>query len=232
MVNNSDQLTLEHGAHVGVPLANHGGVEVGYLDLASSVSMASLQQGAAGALHMDLGGNLPGSGYDRLSVLGSAQLNGALEVGLINGYVPAVGTTFDLLDWGSLSGAFSSLDLPQIFGRAWNTSSLYFNGQISLTSAAQLPGDYNNDGTVNAADYAIWRDTVGSTTNLAADGNFSGAIDDGDYNLWRANFGASLGSGTLVTAVPEPGLIGWLPLALAWTLSSSRKGASSRSDLK
>ena len=37
------------------------------------------------------------------------------------------------------------------------------NGWPSLSPPAPaLPGDYNNDGTVDAADYVVWRDTLGS----------------------------------------------------------------------
>jgi GH35 family endo-1,4-beta-xylanase len=66
-------------------------------------------------------------------------------------------------------------------------------------------GDYNGDGKVDAADYTVWRDTLGSTTDLRADGNGNGSIDAGDYDTWVAKFGNvySSGSGT-AAAVPEP----------------------------
>jgi serralysin len=55
-----------------------------------------------------------------------------------------------------------------------------------------LPGDYNNNGTVDLADYVLWRNSLGQTgDDLAADGNHNGLIDAGDYDLWRANFGRS-----------------------------------------
>jgi hypothetical protein len=56
---------------------------------------------------------------------------------------------------------------------------------------APLTADYNGNGNVDAADYTVWRDTLGSMTNLAADGNANGEIDPGDYDTWKENFGAS-----------------------------------------
>jgi hypothetical protein len=71
---------------------------------------------------------------------------------------------------------------------------------------ATLPGDYNQDHVVAAADYTIWRDTLTETgNNLAADGNGSGAVDGADYELWRAHFGETVVQGRSVgNVVPEP----------------------------
>jgi hypothetical protein len=90
-----------------------------------------------------------------------------------------------------------------------------------------IDGDYNGDGAVNTADYTVWRDTLGSTTNLAADGNGNNAIDTGDYNVWRANFGQ--GGGSATAAVPEPTAIIILFAALMWSpfyARAANKGAS------
>lgn len=74
--------------------------------------------------------------------------------------------------------------------------------------AAQLAGDYNNDGAVNALDYAAWRSDFGSTTHLAADGNGNGVVDLADYVLWRKVMaGGGAGFGNALSAVPEPGLL-------------------------
>ena len=68
------------------------------------------------------------------------------------------------------------------------------------TIAAQiLVGDYNENGSVDAPDYNVWRDTFGSDTELAADGNLNGVVDAPDYNVWRDNFGNTIGE-----PVPEP----------------------------
>ena len=67
-----------------------------------------------------------------------------------------------------------------------------------------LAGDYNNDGTVNAADYSVWRDALGTSgIGLAADGSGNGTVDMADYDVWRNNLGAASAVATQVH-VPEP----------------------------
>jgi hypothetical protein len=70
-----------------------------------------------------------------------------------------------------------------------------------------VPGDYNKNGIVDAADYVIYRKTLGQTgAGLPADGNGNGSVDPGDYTFWRARFGntSGAGSGAISTAIPEP----------------------------
>jgi hypothetical protein len=68
-----------------------------------------------------------------------------------------------------------------------------------------LPGDYNNDGKVAAADYVVWRKNDGMNTTLPND-PIGPPIDQDQYNQWAQNFGNSNpGSGSAPTAaVPEP----------------------------
>jgi hypothetical protein len=86
-------------------------------------------------------------------------------------------------------------------------------GVLFETSAVPaLPGDYNQNGTVDAADYVLWRKFLGAADESALGGNGDGinGVDQGDYNLWRRNFGLTAGavgasSSPLVpTSVPEP----------------------------
>jgi hypothetical protein len=61
-----------------------------------------------------------------------------------------------------------------------------------------LPGDYNLDSRVDASDYSVWRDALGSswlTPYSGADGDGDGAVDQDDYLVWKANFGRSLPTG-------------------------------------
>jgi endoglucanase len=59
-----------------------------------------------------------------------------------------------------------------------------------LQQFVYLPGDFNRDGYVNAADYTVWRDTTGQTgTGLAADADLNGVVEQADYDAWVTNFG-------------------------------------------
>jgi hypothetical protein len=80
-----------------------------------------------------------------------------------------------------------------------------WRGTLTLAPLT-LPGDYNQDGTVDAADYVVWRNTEGQTgAGLAADGNDNNQIDVGDYELWRGNFGRTAGNRSVSgSSVPEP----------------------------
>lgn len=81
--------------------------------------------------------------------------------------------------------------------------------QPPLFFGGELPGDYDNSGAVDQADYTVWRDNLGSTTNLAADGDHNGTVDAGDFALWRSNLGSvatltSTASAMLAAAEPAP----------------------------
>jgi dockerin type I repeat protein len=96
-----------------------------------------------------------------------------------------------------------------------------------------LPGDYNSNGVVEAADYVLWRETLNSTTELAADGDMNGTVDARDYSVWRANFGATMsgtGSGTAGYdyEAPEGSAIGLALVAFVTVWARGRRGASGR----
>lgn len=74
-------------------------------------------------------------------------------------------------------------------------------------SNAVLPGDFNGDNTVDAADYTLWRDNLNATDEslIGNAGDGSGTVDAGDYNLWASNYGNTL-AGTS-QSIPEPSSI-------------------------
>lgn len=90
-----------------------------------------------------------------------------------------------------------------------------------------LPGDYNGDGSTDAADYTAWRDALGSTTALRADGNGNGRVDAEDYLVWRDNYGRTAAPAHAAgESIPEPAA--WCLLAIVaacgvcWTRCAGR----------
>lgn len=77
----------------------------------------------------------------------------------------------------------------------------------------EVVGDYSSDGVINAADYVVWRNTLGSTTDLRADGSGNSRVGSEDYDIWVDRFNNASGHGVALGenvgagsdgAVPEP----------------------------
>jgi glycoprotein endo-alpha-1,2-mannosidase len=83
----------------------------------------------------------------------------------------------------------------------------------SVTPADLLPGDFNDDGVVNATDYTVWRDNLGAVVTLPNEVSSNGRVSQEDYDTWRAAYGTSAAS-TASAATPEPGALSILVLAI------------------
>ena len=79
---------------------------------------------------------------------------------------------------------------------------------VEYVTTTAVEGDYNGDGTVNLADYTVWRDNLGAANEAALNNNGDGGgVTASDYSYWKARFGNTAGSGSLVVGsaqVPEP----------------------------
>jgi hypothetical protein len=79
--------------------------------------------------------------------------------------------------------------------------------EVQAFDGPDLPGDYNRNDVVDAADYVIWRKTLGTfAANLfaGADGDGNGRIDTEDYSVWRTRFGA-INSAVASIEIPSSG---------------------------
>jgi len=98
--------------------------------------------------------------------------------------------------------------------------------------AAGLAGDYNDDGTINAGDYTVWRNALGAVGSVLNDPTPE-SVDESDYAYWRDHFGESASGGSAAryggSTVPEPSTLLTLLIALAGALPCrSRRVARKR----
>jgi T5SS/PEP-CTERM-associated repeat protein len=147
----------------------------------STTIVGNYTQQAGATLQIEIGGVVSAM-RDRLLVEGNAVLGGTLEVSLIDGFQPLLGNSFSILETnvGVIGGQFNNEILPTFDGLTFDVIYGIKNVMLEVVEAL-LPGDYNHDGSVDAADYVVWRKTGGSAD---------------DYNTWRAHFGQTAGSGS------------------------------------
>jgi choice-of-anchor B domain-containing protein len=92
-----------------------------------------LTQGEGGSILIELSGTAAGSQYDTLRIDGHLSADGTLEVRLLDGFQPSLSDTFDILAFGSLSGGFDKVILPDLAGTlGWDDSSLLVDGSLSV----------------------------------------------------------------------------------------------------
>jgi hypothetical protein len=98
----------------------------------------------------------------------------------------------------------------------------------SATPGLSCAGDFNDDGTCDAADYPVWRKHVGLSVSLPDEVEPFGVVSAADYLSWRANFGLTLaGAGgslpSSARATPEPGSLTLASVAAVATITISRR---------
>ncbi len=175
---------LEGSGQVRGSLNNQGGTVApgqspGMITVTNVVGSAGYTQGENAALEIEIGGELPGAQYDRLTVEGAATLGGTLRVRLIDGYAPE-GIQFEVLHAESIIGEFSTLDIPG------NASVVYGPGSVLVEFAPPFcPADFNQDGGIDGGDvsdfFAAWENG-----DASADVNLDGGVDGVDVSTFFA----------------------------------------------
>jgi hypothetical protein len=98
-----------------------------------------------------------------------------------------------------------------------------------ITEVSGVPGDYDNDGVVDAGDYVAWRKAMATpSTQLLNEvaGTTPGVVTTEDYAAWRARFGNTTGAGSSLgasSAVPEPAGIALFSFGLVALLGAARR---------
>jgi hypothetical protein len=174
---------------------------------------------------MDLGPAVAGQFHEAYVMArndGTAQVwwDGAI---VLDGPAPPTGDFGDYVEFGS--------------GTSWQTTAgttVDFDwvgwGEITdLPTPPGVVGDYNSNGSVDAADYVVWRDSMGTMNTLPND-PVGGTIGQGQYGNWRAHFGGMApGASQIVAAVPEPHSI-LLVAAVVAGLAGRRAGSSQQAN--
>jgi hypothetical protein len=185
-----------HASNVDMDLVNNGGTlapghSVGQTNVEGELELAS------GILQIEIASD---TSSDRMSIDGSIKLGGHLQVDLLGGFQPHSDDRWEIITADTFLEQFDSISagytVEQIGG------SLF----LKLSSPV-LAGDYNDDGTVDAIDYTVWRDLMGTAGSLQNETASLGVIDGADFDAWKANFGTTGGSGSgsaVNSAVPEP----------------------------
>ncbi|WP_175541801.1 filamentous hemagglutinin N-terminal domain-containing protein [Polaromonas sp. YR568] len=124
--------TLSGNGTLTGALSNNGNVTVGGSGAIGRLTVqGNYAQGSSGGLNVELQAT---DGFDQLAVTGTASLNGRLSIRAVNGFVPPLDTTFNVVtaQAAGSSGSFSTIDAPQ---------------QSTAAFAASLPISYPSAGT-------------------------------------------------------------------------------------
>jgi hypothetical protein len=133
---------------------------------------------------------------------------------------PYTVTGINWTDGSDLWLRWSDLQQKTIADQGLAIDNVAFSASIG-TPPAGVPGDYNGNGVVDAADYVLWR-SGGPLQNQIDN---PAAVDAGDYTAWRANFGNTSGSGSGLGAgaVPEPTALALFGLVFPLGLATRRR---------
>jgi hypothetical protein len=153
-----------------------------------------------------------GTGGDRSGTTTPIHATGpALASRLADGSLP-------LIDFLRLAPGSHLIDAGVDVGLPYNGLAPDVGWYETAAPPPALPGDYNDDGVVDVADYIEWRHNLGNDVTLPNDVT-PGSVDAEDYDEWLAHFGQALGGGSAAgvlgqsKSVPEPSTL-WFAFAM------------------
>jgi fibronectin-binding autotransporter adhesin len=207
--------TLGGTGTLGGALTNNGTVNPG-----ASVGTLNVNGNTIMGANSHLAIELSGASADKLAITGNLDLSALANLLDVTGV--GTGSSWVIATYtGTLTGTFETITPG--YSVDYGSGS---NSQVTLMAAAVgLPGDFNNDGKVDAGDYVTWRKNNGTNNALANDNGLGTPIGQAHYNLWRNNFGKPPGAGSSLGAgaVPEPSSIVLIGVALMVTIWGVRR---------
>jgi len=177
-----------------------GLVNDGWLHLGAPVGKATVdrfEQRANGTWFVDLGGHVPGTERDFLTVAnGDALLAGKLEVAVVDAggglFQPQAGDSFEILSApGTVSGSFDNQPISFVPGLVylWNVGISPSSVELTLDAIVPCPADLSGDGVVDGADLGLLLAGWGGCPGCVEDISQDGAVDGADLGLLLAAWG-------------------------------------------
>ena len=221
---NGNTLSLSGDAMLNHSVVGSGTVAAsGTLGTEGDTTIVANLSLASATVDLDLRDSSSGATSDRFDVEGSATLTGniTVNVDLVDGYSPSSDVAI-LTTTGGIIDNSLSLSLTGPGQGAFTGVGVVGNNLVlQVGGGGTLDGDYNSDGVVNAADYTLWADNLGTNNPLAND-TIGGLITEAHYLQWKNNFGNAQSSGS-GAAVPEPVSLVLLLLGVLFCSASGRQ---------
>jgi len=215
----------------GVSLVEAGLVNGGRLTIGDSepgqVFVDRFSSESDATLSFWVGGDVPGSELSHLIVTdAAAQVDGTLIPRLVDDgsglFAPHPDDMFTIITApGGVVGKFDVLVQPLGLPQGMRFDVIYGANSVTLFMETTFAADFDRDGDVDLADYAIWQDAFG--VNNFGDATGDGISDAADYSVWRDQLGSVLPPVVMASAVPEPGDLTLLLLAVAGLSRKSRR---------
>ncbi|MBK7905105.1 MAG: hypothetical protein IPJ78_00915 [Gemmatimonadetes bacterium] len=162
------------------PVLNQGLLEIAP-GAAGQLAITGNFTGSSGTVAVDLGGLVPVTQYDQLTISGTATLGGTLNVGLFGGFTPTPGSSFDVLTAGTRTGTFGTVNAAAGLQAAPSYSA---TGATVLGPTAGLVNAWTSAAGGNWSGIANWslgRTPIATdTVSIAALGTYTVTMDVGD----------------------------------------------------
>lgn len=177
------QLNVEDGTSTGINVVNNGRFEPGMS--IGSITMRSLEQSAAGTLAMEIDGPA-GIGQDEIVTTGASTVDGALEVTVLDGFIPTLGQVYSLLLADSVSGTFDDFELLSNSIFEYQATLGYPGARVLLQfTDVNMLGDFSDDLSLGCEDVdALVAEIAGGGMDLQFDLTDDGFVDTADLDEW------------------------------------------------
>ncbi|MGH7242868.1 MAG: hypothetical protein ACREJD_05565 [Phycisphaerales bacterium] len=186
----SSGFTLLGTGTIYVPVVNAGTFQAGTENARGRMliyNTRSFTNQATGIVRLDL---FSPANSGQIVSQGPVALGGTLRVRIPAGSTIPSGASFDLISAPSITGNFTTLDLPS--DRAWKVTKITGIGEQVIHLASACPADFNHDGQVDDADFLVFVVAYNNLEDTNGDLNEDDVTDDADFSIFVAAYDALL----------------------------------------